>query len=34
MDQVADDNRRFGKISQLGRKNVGFDATTSTGRSM
>jgi len=32
MDQVTDDNRRLGKISQLGQENIGFDATiTSTG---
>ena len=30
MDQVTDDNRRLGKISQLGRENIGFDATTTT----
>ena len=28
MDQVTDDSRRLGKISQLGRENIGFDATT------
>ena len=33
MDQVTDDNRRLGKISQLGHEKIGFDATTtSTGR--
>ena len=33
MDQVTDDSRRLGKISQLGHEKIGFDATTtSTGR--
>jgi len=32
MDQVTDDNRRMGKISQLGQEHLNIDTTTSTGK--